>query len=175
LGTSALKYLHCNNNKLTSLNLSANTALISLYCLHNQLTSLNVKNGNNTNFVGFESALNTNLTCIQVDTEPWSPAHWSKDANSFYSSDCTTGISESLAKENISIYPSPNNGVFTISSSKFQHANLEIYNVIGEKIYSVKLHSDKQIIDLSEQENGFYFIQINTEKENRIQKISINK
>ena len=39
---TALNYLHCYNNQLTSLNVSQNTALITLYCYNNQLTSLDV-------------------------------------------------------------------------------------------------------------------------------------
>jgi Leucine-rich repeat (LRR) protein len=39
---TALTYLDCWDNQLTSLNVSQNTALTSLYCYDNQLTSLNV-------------------------------------------------------------------------------------------------------------------------------------
>ena len=40
----ALTYLGCYSNQLTSLDVSANTALILLYCEDNQLTSLDVSN-----------------------------------------------------------------------------------------------------------------------------------
>ena len=39
---TALTYLDCNSNQLTSLDVSANIALIELYCSYNQLDSLNV-------------------------------------------------------------------------------------------------------------------------------------
>jgi len=39
---TALTFLNCYNNQLTSLNVSANTALTHLWCYNNQLTSLNV-------------------------------------------------------------------------------------------------------------------------------------
>ena len=39
---SALHYLYCNNNQLTSLDVTKNTALTSLSCSGNQLTSLDV-------------------------------------------------------------------------------------------------------------------------------------
>lgn len=42
--------LNCNNNQLTSLDLSSNTALTQLYCGYNQLTSLNISG--NTNLIG---------------------------------------------------------------------------------------------------------------------------
>ena len=39
---TGLKYLNCNDNQLTSLDVSKNTALIGFNCRHNQLTSLDV-------------------------------------------------------------------------------------------------------------------------------------
>ena len=39
---SALHYLYCNNNQLTSLDVTKNTALKTLYCDRNQLSSLGV-------------------------------------------------------------------------------------------------------------------------------------
>ena len=39
---TALEYLDCSHNQLTSLNVSGNTALWELYCDHNQLTSLDI-------------------------------------------------------------------------------------------------------------------------------------
>ena len=38
----SLTYLNCSNNQLTSLDVSANTALTELYCFSNQLTSLDI-------------------------------------------------------------------------------------------------------------------------------------
>jgi len=51
---TALTHLHCNSNKLTSLDVSKNTALTSLDCSNNQLTSLDVSKN---------TAL-TNLWCL---------------------------------------------------------------------------------------------------------------
>ena len=49
---TALKELHCNDNRLTSLDVSKNTALTSLQCYNNQLISLDVNK-------------NTTLTSLQ--------------------------------------------------------------------------------------------------------------
>ena len=43
---TALTYLRCNDNQLTSLDLSNNTGLTQLYCETNLLECLNIKNGN---------------------------------------------------------------------------------------------------------------------------------
>ena len=50
---TALTYLYCHNNYLTSLNVSSNSALETLHCASNQLTSVNIASN---------SAL-TNLNC----------------------------------------------------------------------------------------------------------------
>ena len=39
---TSLECLHCSYNRLTTLDLSDNTALTELYCMTNQLTSLDV-------------------------------------------------------------------------------------------------------------------------------------
>ena len=90
---TSLQYLYCNNNQLTSLDVSSNTDLASLICGANQLTSLDVssnkslsaldcsnnqlstldiRNGNNINMWWAQTAINPNLTCINVDNEKWS-------------------------------------------------------------------------------------------------------
>lgn len=60
---TALTYLECNYNQLTSLNISSNTALSSLYCNDNLLTSLDISN--NTALVWF-SCYGNQLTSLDV-------------------------------------------------------------------------------------------------------------
>jgi hypothetical protein len=88
-----LTTLMCCCNELTSLDVSNNTALIALNCGNDQLISLDVRNGNNSNFIEFDSNTeldNTPLTCINVDDAAWSTANW-LDINdeSFFSEDCS--------------------------------------------------------------------------------------
>ncbi len=86
---TALTRLECDDNQLTSLDVSKNTALTRLECFDNQLTSLDVKNGQNTKLTTFNATSNTNLTCIQVDaTTVPSGANWTKDAGASYSTRC---------------------------------------------------------------------------------------
>lgn len=69
------------------------------------------------------------------------------------------------------ISPNPTNGVFTITTEKEKISAIEIYNLLGDKIYST---SNPQI-DLSSQPNGIYFLQIKTKEGNISKKIIINK
>ena len=66
---TALLYLWCYNNSIATLDLSTNSALENLHCYNNELTDLNVRNGNNANTsnLNFRIQGNPNLTCVQVD------------------------------------------------------------------------------------------------------------
>ena len=60
---TALTYLVCNNNQLTSLNISKNTALETLYCYNNQLTSLDVSKNTALTYLSCD---NNQLTSLDV-------------------------------------------------------------------------------------------------------------
>jgi hypothetical protein len=92
----ALKELWCDNNKLTSLDVSKNTALFSLWCKYNQLTSLdvsknkaltamncrgnkltslNLRNGVTNLLSTFVVTDNSSLTCIETLDPTWATAN----------------------------------------------------------------------------------------------------
>lgn len=58
---TALDFLYCSNNQISTLNLNFNTALASLLCANNQLSSLNFSNNSALDFV---SCSNNQLTGI---------------------------------------------------------------------------------------------------------------
>ncbi len=66
----------------------------------------------------------------------------------------------------VKVYPNPNNGSFTIS---FLNINgkwtVEIYDVLGESIYTAVLNSDNTEISLKNQPPGIYFYRILTHNE----------
>ncbi len=73
-----------------------------------------------------------------------------------------TGINEEGLNENIKICPNPSNGIFYIQSSE-ENSSIQIINLIGEKIYSSQINSNKSEIDLSFQPSGVYFLQLITD------------
>jgi hypothetical protein len=82
------------------------------------------------------------------------------------------GIDEAEA-ENISIYPNPSNGIFSISGIPANEniTSISVYNMIGSKVLD---SSNTNSIDLTEASNGFYFITINFESGDRItHKVSV--
>jgi len=78
----------------------------------------------------------------------------------------TTGIEGvTLGNEQIEVYPNPNNGVFTLTFSHPElvsgsQATIEIYNVLGEKIYSQNIKQSNYQIDLRTQPDGVYFYRV---------------
>jgi PKD repeat protein len=61
------------------------------------------------------------------------------------------------------LYPNPNNGEFTIQSSVVsQQWSVEVYNVLGEKVFTEILRSaqNDNLIDLSAQPSGVYFYRV---------------
>jgi hypothetical protein len=67
----------------------------------------------------------------------------------------------------ITIYPNPTTGIFTINTEGIKINQLKIYNIIGEIIQptsSLSLLKGNASLDFSEQPNGIYFVQIETDK-----------
>lgn len=78
------------------------------------------------------------------------------------------GIDEIKSETYISINPNPNNGVFILETSPSFHLGavsiIEIYNILGKRIFSGQLYDDKNEIDLSKEKKGLYFYHIQNEK-----------
>lgn len=72
------------------------------------------------------------------------------------------GINDELNIKNVvTIYPNPSNGTFQINSNGLQVSRLEIYNLLGEKIYTSTKNAESNFtIDISNQSKGIYFVKI---------------
>lgn len=88
--------------------------------------------------------------------------------------DATTGIHDVRYNfnENAVIFPNPSStGIFTISN-QLENAEIEIYNVLGENVYSNEHFQNT--IDLSSQAKGVYVIQFKLKTQTHSQKIIID-
>ncbi|MBD1398124.1 T9SS type A sorting domain-containing protein [Pontibacter sp. JH31] len=79
----------------------------------------------------------------------------------------------------VSIYPNPNNGVFTISFSSLDasQVDLRIINVIGNEIYHEvvkrsELHTAKTI-DLTRLAKGLYYVKIETDGYSSVRRVVV--
>lgn len=87
--------------------------------------------------------------------------------------DATTGINDAWYNvyENAVIFPNPsNNGIFAVSD-ELENTEVEIYNILGDKVYSNKQF--QHTIDLSDKAKGVYIIQFKMGTQSRSQKIII--
>jgi len=68
---------------------------------------------------------------------------------------------------NIKVYPNPNGGVFQIdlSNNDITGAFITVHDLKGNKIANIDLTEQKQTIDLGEQPNGVYFVQVHLQNE----------
>ena len=81
-----------------------------------------------------------------------------------------TGIKEN-SSIGFAVYPNPTNGMLTIRAN--EKGTVEITNLQGKVVYKNSLNSTSQVINLSENAKGVYFVSITTSKGVEVQKIVI--
>jgi len=76
---------------------------------------------------------------------------------------CPSGINDIQHSNLFHVFPNPNNGIFTLESSvENGKSSVEIYNLLGEKVFSHKIQSSESgiRINISDQPSGVYFYRI---------------
>ncbi len=77
----------------------------------------------------------------------------------------------------INVFPNPSNGVIHIAIKDQPIRSIEVYNILGEKVYQSlnqnQLYTETTI-DLTTQKDGIYFVSIKSESGAFIQKLMIN-
>jgi len=73
-----------------------------------------------------------------------------------------TGINEISNANRFRVFPNPSNGIFTIGSeTEVDKSCVEIYNVLGEKVYSqFSTFNSPLLINISNQPSGIYFYRV---------------
>ena len=88
-----------------------------------------------------------------------------------------TGIYDELDNTNVSIFPNPSNGVFTLTIESLSSKNItvNIVSIQGQVVYSRAFNSNSIIenIDLSLFSKGVYFVNVLDNKSNKIKKIFV--
>ena len=65
---------------------------------------------------------------------------------------------------NIKMYPNPTNGIFTIETQEV--STVDVFDMIGKKVYSNKVSVGSSNIDLSNYTNGIYLLTVTNQKGN---------
>jgi hypothetical protein len=68
------------------------------------------------------------------------------------------GVSENSFAENITIYPNPSNGKFTVKLNAISEENIEltVFNILGKTVHPSSLNNPSNTMDLSHLETGIY-------------------
>ena len=87
-----------------------------------------------------------------------------------------TGVNDVTRNVNpVTAYPNPSDGIFTLRSVDNQDYTVEIYNIIGNKVYTASdiSSSASEVIDLSGQPKGLYLLKIKGSSKSFVEKIII--
>lgn len=162
-----------------SLSLNTDTLCVNsgLYTLSGGIPSGGVYSGSgisNGVFDPFAAGNGSGGSHLITYTYPFGNNCNNDDTDILYLKVCT-GIQSISNYNQIIVSPNPSSGKFKIELGDKQligNVNLEIYNIMGEKIYFS--HVDKlnnTMLDISEKPSGIYFLIIISEKENKMIKI----
>ena len=84
----------------------------------------------------------------------------------------TAGLDEKMIDQTISVYPNPSNGVFNIRT-KNQSKQVEVFDASG-RLLILKIGADNSSkVDITNQEQGIYFLKITTDKGVKV--VDVNK
>lgn len=85
-------------------------------------------------------------------------------------------VEQSYTQSDIKLFPTPNNGVFSLNYDKEKYPNteIEIYDLSGSIIYKSNYSSD-EIINLANMANGTYIIKFSSMKSSKYIKFVIEK
>ena len=84
--------------------------------------------------------------------------------NAFTITSSTSGISN-IENSNFNIFPNPSKGIFDVQLNNFSSTNYaDVFDLLGRKVETFTLSSEKTQVDASSFGKGVYFISIRNEK-----------
>ncbi|CAN5394952.1 hypothetical protein BH11BAC1_BH11BAC1_11070 [soil metagenome] len=76
----------------------------------------------------------------------------------FCSSSVAIGERENMASAGLLIYPNPSSNMLHVQLNNLQTAHIKIMNVLGEELLNKRVSIGENTIDVSELQNGIYFV-----------------
>ena len=161
-----LKKLHCEFNQLPLLNANYLNSIEALYCDHNEINSLYIKNGvdeqtlvMSSNPITYICADPSQMTSLQ----PYIDAH----PDCALDASCSLTISDFETVTALTVSPNPAKESLNLNT-KNQIQSIEIYNLLGQLVLSVK-NIQHPAIDISGLRTGNYFVRAITDHGNLTQ------
>ena len=84
------------------------------------------------------------------------------------------GINDPIFENEILLYPNPAKDELNLKWNAFNDISVTIFNPIGQELSTFFLSKDKSIIDISELQNGLYFLEINAGNKTEKKKLIID-
>lgn len=82
-----------------------------------------------------------------------------------------TGVMSSFVPEGdlplVQLFPNPGYGLYQITNSNNENLDIKIYNVLGQFVNAVESNEDQISIDITNEDNGIYLVQIIGEQTNK--------
>jgi len=93
------------------------------------------------------------------------------------SPDTSTEVKQLKTNDNqVAVYPNPSSGQFTIKTTgRLNGYTIEVYNVVGEKVYESVASNSQNIINLSGCAAGMYFVYLKSDESVGVGKVVITK
>ncbi len=85
----------------------------------------------------------------------------------------TTNINSFNNNNAISIYPNPNNGKFTVNNPEANTINIDVFNVLGEKVYSKISNEANTVVELNNHAKGVYLVKVTSNGNTTTTKITV--
>lgn len=86
---------------------------------------------------------------------------------------------DSVYKTKVAIYPNPSNGVLNVQYNDIPVSKIDVINILGQVVKSVKVKATdsgtSQSIDMSEEANGVYIVNVATDQTSSSYKVVLNK
>lgn len=86
----------------------------------------------------------------------------------------TVGVSELATSNEVSIFPNPSTGIFTVKALD-NNSTVEVYNIVGERMLSSKLVNGNNTINMSNMSVGTYFFKVTSNGEVTTKKVVLSK
>jgi len=86
-----------------------------------------------------------------------------------------TSVESIVANNKISVYPNPNNGTFSVSNDNGTEMKVEVFNILGVKVYSSVSEDGTMNVDMSDEARGIYLVKVTINGVTSVTKITINR
>lgn len=108
---------------------------------------------------------NVKVKFVVSSTNPGSSG-WNPSFDNFIATNLTSTSKNIQNQNGISVLPNPSTGIVQVTASGFSNqAHVEVFNILGSKLFSGNLSGGKATLDLSDLKSGVYLIKVTEGKQ----------